>query len=231
MQQVSSGIVPQPLAHRSVATASRDLTTVQLNGLPTSRQSGYSCFRTSFCPLEYSTRLDEIRFNHLKPMPRRLFFSGLVLLAGALPLAIRLTWEMTLLTWQRGPQMIGFTLMHTYGLVAVVGGLFWLGSILWLSAVIVGAGFRRFRLRIADGILISVATIILACPAISYSVWQSMTEAVLGTSPAAPRNMLYAASIGDLSGVKRFLKQGVNPDSQDERGYVPLFTRRSQVAM
>jgi hypothetical protein len=42
---------------------------------------------------------------------------GICAILGSAMLAGRLIWEMTLLTWERGPQMIGFTLAHGAGVL------------------------------------------------------------------------------------------------------------------
>src|SRR5438067_10791380 len=39
---------------------------------------------------------------------------GWIALAGAAPLSLRFIYEQTLLTWRRGPQMVGFALAHTH---------------------------------------------------------------------------------------------------------------------
>ena len=56
---------------------------------------------------------------------------GFVLMLGSVVLAGRLIWEMTSLTRQYGPQMIGFSLAHGPGALLV---LFPLALFVWLLA-------------------------------------------------------------------------------------------------
>jgi hypothetical protein len=56
----------------------------------------------------------------------RVFGRGLIIwwwsaFIAAAPLYFRLLWEQTYLTWQKGPQMIGFSLAHQHPEVLLVG--------------------------------------------------------------------------------------------------------------
>jgi len=55
---------------------------------------------------------------------------------GTLPFVLRLVWEMTLLTWHKGPQMIGFTMWHSAPQLQILGMLCWMGEIVWCAAMI-----------------------------------------------------------------------------------------------
>ena len=53
------------------------------------------------------------------------------------PLAIlfagRVMWEETVWTWERGPQMVGFSLLHIHPLFAITGALCCYLTMLWLA--------------------------------------------------------------------------------------------------
>ena len=53
-------------------------------------------------------------------LPRWLQFSGMVIFAGAAMLSARLIWEQTVWTWERGPQMVGFSLAHGPGAILFI---------------------------------------------------------------------------------------------------------------
>jgi len=53
------------------------------------------------------------------------------------PLYFRLLWEMTLLTWKRGPQMIGFTLIHNHTYFFGVGIIGFMLALAWLPSAVI----------------------------------------------------------------------------------------------
>lgn len=76
-------------------------------------------------------------------------------------LALDMVWENTVLSWERGPQMIGFTLVHTVGIIlfpAILASLIWAASTVlvpiftrrWNFANIVGAAAIVCLLGIAS---------------------------------------------------------------------------------
>jgi hypothetical protein len=50
---------------------------------------------------------------------------GVIATAATALLATRLAWEMTSLTWQEGPQMVGFSLIHGYGVFLIFAPCYW----------------------------------------------------------------------------------------------------------
>ena len=81
----------------------------------------------------------------------------------AMPFAVRIAWEKTVWTWSRGPQMVGFNLMHIHPGLAVVGLLGSLGVMLWLLPAILYSVVRRRAINILDvamiacGVFVAVA--------------------------------------------------------------------------
>jgi hypothetical protein len=79
-------------------------------------------------------------------------------------LEIRLLWEQTWLTWTQGSQMIGFTLMHVYPELLVLGVFCAIGTALWVLVAVIMLGLRRNKL-LATGkvqLFLSVGTLVLA---------------------------------------------------------------------
>jgi hypothetical protein len=117
--------------------------------------------------------------------------------------------------------MIGFSLMHAFPYVMVVGMLSWLAMVVWCIAIAVTMLERRSLAR-PDYILITVILITLACPFIPYHAWQAATEWLLGTSPWASDTLAHAAASGDSRTVARLLDRGVSPDGPVRHGCVAL---------
>ena len=148
-------------------------------------------------------------------LPRLLGYLGLPFVAAAWVLAIRLVWEQTALSWTRGPQMIGFSLVHS-GL----GGMLLLAlyaGVIWAGAVLVAAAWARSfggRLVVLSLLAYAVAWGLLALP---YGFWQRLFIAKYSPQHAI-EFLTYAAATGDLRTVKAFLNRGVDVNAQGQNG-------------
>jgi hypothetical protein len=71
--------------------------------------------------------------------------------------AARIMWEKTVWTWSRGPQMVGFSLMHIHPIFAIVGMLFCLAVMVWLLPAIPFAIARRKIISLADVAMVACA--------------------------------------------------------------------------
>jgi hypothetical protein len=69
---------------------------------------------------------------------------GLFALLGSAALATRLIWEMTVWTWERGPQNVGFMLVHGSGGILL---LFPFLLVLWLAVAIAYTLWRLLKRR------------------------------------------------------------------------------------
>lgn len=74
--------------------------------------------------------------------------------------AARLLLEKTIWTWDRGPQMVGFTLMHVYPVLAVAGIISWMALMAWMLPAIYFLGSRMKRADIAECAMLLVAALI-----------------------------------------------------------------------
>jgi len=78
----------------------------------------------------------------------------------ALPFAVRIAWEKTVWTWSRGPQMVGFSLMHIHPGLAAIGLLGSIGAMLWLLPAIPYYIVRRHAAGIVDVTMFACAAFV-----------------------------------------------------------------------
>jgi Ankyrin repeats (3 copies) len=114
--------------------------------------------------------------------------------------------------------MIGFTMIHVFPWVYLLGILCWMGLIGWLIFALVQRLRKRFTFSRLDVLLVGVSIATLACPLIPESTWAATTTAVLGLSPHAPTYLVHSAQAGDISGVRQLLAKGVSANSTDNQG-------------
>jgi hypothetical protein len=62
----------------------------------------------------------------------------------------RIAWEKTFLTWQQGPQMVGFSLVHIFPAFFIVGILCCYLLLLWLAPASIYVIVRRNRISSVD---------------------------------------------------------------------------------
>jgi hypothetical protein len=84
---------------------------------------------------------------------------------SASPLAFlfagRILWEKTILTWSRGPQMVGFALWHIHPGFAVAGMLCSLAVALWLLIAIPYAIVRRRDIEPWDWLMMAASSLVI----------------------------------------------------------------------
>jgi hypothetical protein len=147
--------------------------------------------------------------------PATLKIIGIPIAAAAWMLAARLVWEQTVWSWARGPQMVGFSLMHSglgaFLVLAMYGGLLWLAIFLIATAMTKCLGGK-----LGKSLLIAYALAwgVIATP---YGFWQRMF--IDKYSPTQAIDFFtYAAATGDLRTAKAFLNNGVDINSQGREG-------------
>lgn len=150
-----------------------------------------------------------------RTFPRTLTIIGYAIVAASGVLAVRLVWEQTALSWARGPQMVGFSLMHgglgILLLLALYAGLLWAGAVLIAFVVT-----RSLGNKVIVGLLITygLAWTAVATP---YGFWQRLF--IEKFSPTHATDFFtYAAATGDLKTVEAFLKHGVDINTQGRDG-------------
>lgn len=80
----------------------------------------------------------------------------------AILFAARVLWEKTVWTWSRGPQMVGFSLMHIHPMFAIIGMLCCIAVMAWLLLAIPYAVVRRKAIGIVDVTMIVCAVFVAA---------------------------------------------------------------------
>jgi Ankyrin repeats (many copies) len=134
---------------------------------------------------------------------------GIVGFIGSAVLAARLIWEQTVWTWERGPQMVGFSLVHGRGAILLV---FPPLLILWTAAVAMITVWNLARkTHIAAGrwaglTCVALVLVLMMLPA---GFWQRVFVAKMASSPRARDLVVYAAYRGDLGTVRAMVSHGV----------------------
>jgi hypothetical protein len=138
---------------------------------------------------------------------------GWLAFSGAVPLELRFIYEQTVLTWKHGPQMLGWTLVHTYGGLFAIGILAVMIVYGWLLAFVV----IWVRLRITQKALFPFGAwaqfVVLVCAAalfyVPYGFWQFVTLKVSGPGQNAVGQLTAAAGQNQRYLVNAFLRSGV----------------------
>jgi len=140
---------------------------------------------------------------------------GLIISTLSMVLAIRLVWEQTVWSWKSGPQMVGFQLMHS-GLGPLLLIALW-GGLVWVAVVLVMATKARSlggRVNIILLIIYGLAWILVMTP---YGFWQRMFIDRYSDAQAK-EFFLYDAAMGDKKSVEKFLRRGVDINTQGNDG-------------
>jgi uncharacterized protein (DUF433 family) len=127
----------------------------------------------------------------------------------------RLVWEQTVWTWERGPQMVGFSLAHGGGVSLF---LFPIGLILWTVGVVIATIWNLFKKRqISLGRWFAIGAIVLlfVSGSLSEGFWERVFISRMARSTHAGDLMLYAAYRGDLPTVRDLVMHGVPADAKD----------------
>jgi hypothetical protein len=130
-------------------------------------------------------------------------------------LALRLAWEQTVWTWERGTQMVGFQLMHSGSGLLLILCVY--ASLLWAAATIIAALFNRSLGSYAVRAMFAAYVVGWALICTPYGAWQRLFIWKF-TSEQSVDLMTYAAAVGDLSTVKAFLKRGIDINAQGDQG-------------
>ncbi len=156
----------------------------------------------------FLTWLRKIRFWSLVGF---LSWIGSILLAG------RLIWEQTILSWAKGPQMIGFSLSHgSYGLLLLAPFvlLFWFVATLTLTLIKL---IKKKPVSSNKWLSIFLTFITLATFYPSYGFWQYLFAERIANGPHAAEFLSYAATSNDFRTVREILRYGVPINTSDPK--------------
>src|SRR5262249_22117758 len=141
-----------------------------------------------------------------RSLPKSLVAIGVPFVAAAWILAARLIWEQTVWSWNSGPQMVGFSLMHSS-----IGALLVLASaagVLWAVATLIVMAIKRTTGgRWAIGLLLAYG-LAWGALTIPYGFWQRMFIGKYSQEHAV-QFLTMAAATGDMRTVQAFLDRGI----------------------
>jgi hypothetical protein len=150
---------------------------------------------------------------------------GWLAFVGAFPLVLRFAYEQTVMTWDRGLQLVGWTLIHTYGGLFVLGILAVILLHIWLL-VFVALWVRRLigKEHVPLGswtqfALLGCTIVLLYIP---YGLWQFVTVELAGPGQRAAGQLTAAAAQNEKYLVEAFLRSGIAIDSHGEDGRTAL---------
>ena len=147
---------------------------------------------------------------------------GFVLLLGSSALAARLIWEQTVWSWEQGPQMVGFSLVHGSGVFLL---LFPLLLVCWLLIAVMYL-LLHWRNRGLLWWTCLIATALSAVPlglcSLPYGFWQRLFVERLSNGPYAGQFFVHAAAVGDLATVETFVAHGLPLNIRNRRGQTAL---------
>jgi len=149
--------------------------------------------------------------------PIWLWAFGAFALIGSAALAARLIWEETVWTWERGPQMVGFSLAHGFGAILLLFP--WL-LLLWTVVALILTIWNLIRKKVVSWtrwVALGVAFSLFVVLSLPESFWERLCIGRMSASPHASELFTYAAAEGNLGAVKAFLSHGLSVNAVNER--------------
>ena len=147
---------------------------------------------------------------------------GICVMLGSALLAGRLIWEMTLLTWERGPQMIGFSLAHGAGALLFVAPVCLLLWILACLCTAIAWKIRKKNVQRETWIALGAAALVLMILLIPSNFWDRIFIGKLASSSHSAEFLIRAAGSGEQGIVKALLERGISPNATDRQGNTAL---------
>lgn len=143
--------------------------------------------------------------------PTRGFYIALIVPAL---FAAEMVYENTALSWSRGPQMIGFSLLHIAGILILP---VLLASIVWCATtILVPLISKRWNLgNIAGAVLICVLLVIATLP---YGFWVKMFAQRIASGPHSAEFLVHMAGQGELPALGALLDAGVPVNASNRNG-------------
>ena len=124
-----------------------------------------------------------------------------------------------MLTWVKGPQMVGWTLVHSYAGLFVLGMLATILLHAWLVAYLVVWVYRRLTKKAYLPLRAWTQFVLLGCTAIlfyiPYEAWQFVTLEVAGPGWDIGRQLTTAVAENHGYLVRAFIRSGIPVDTPD----------------
>jgi hypothetical protein len=140
---------------------------------------------------------------------------GAIPIIGTALLAGRLIWEQTVWTWERGPQMVGFSLAHGSGAVLLLAPfLLALWAVVTLVLIVL-ALVKKKRIDTPTWLAFGLAVLLFGLLSAPSGVWQRLFIRQMASSPRAGDLLIYAAYDRDFRTVKAMVSHGVSIRATD----------------
>jgi len=148
-----------------------------------------------------------------RSFPKAVDAVGVVIALTSGWFAGRIAWEHTVLTWTSGPQMVGFSLMHSglgilLYLTTLIAGPLWVMAALFFAWRTRSLGTLTTRITV---IAYAAAWVVLSMPA---GVWERAFIEQMAHSPEAQDLLYYAAVRGEIGTVEAYLARGLSVNSR-----------------
>ena len=131
-------------------------------------------------------------------------------------MSARLVWEQTTLSWERGPQQVGFAFLQT-GVGKIILFTF-CAALLYAAVRLVIALVSRPR-RTLGNIVGPIIVFLVALPVvIPYGVWVEIYSARIARGEHAAAFLVRMAGDGEIRAVRALLDEGVPIDARNPRG-------------
>jgi Ankyrin repeats (3 copies) len=140
---------------------------------------------------------------------------GAVPLIGTALLAGRLICEQTVWTWERGPQMVGFSLAHGSAALLLLAPFL---LVVWVAIALVVIVINLVKKRRTDTptwAAFGLAVLLFGLLFVPGGVWQRLFIRRMAASPRAGDLLVYAAYKRDFGTVKAMLSQDVSIGATD----------------
>jgi len=146
----------------------------------------------------------------------------LVAAVGCWIFDLRMIYEQTILTRQKGPQILGFAMAHLHPELLVLGILSavaaYAAAVVFVVRSAIKAAFRKLQLARAEWLAFAVLLAALAVPYIPYSAWQLGTLIIAGPGRSGVEQLAAAAGENQRYLVRALLDAGVPVNRASEIG-------------
>lgn len=148
--------------------------------------------------------------------------SGWVILVVQSLFVARIVYESTFLTCWNGPQMVGFSLMHTGPSIFLIGLLSLPFGALFSAVMLIFGLFKKPRFDRNEWLLLGGYVVSFSLLSLPYSTWERMDMKVCSSGPLGDSFLQQAALQGDFDQVKMLVEQGHNVNRASGAGETPL---------
>jgi hypothetical protein len=166
-------------------------------------------------------------------LPMNVLIGGGIVLLLAVPFVGRILWEETVLTCQKGPQMVGFSMAHTMPFLMIFGSLGLMLAHVWILVIGFHAFWRHTDLARIDRVLLGFLILTVALCYTSYRGWIYLMGRVCGPRESAAELLVAGSTPLDRYFLGMVLKRhdNVNRPVADGRSLLGIATTRGDLAM